>query len=60
MRQSPEFIPIKNLKFITVEEMKIAELEILKNVERHHFPEEFNSLEKPENEEPWIPFWLMA
>ena len=48
--QSTEFIPNKDLQFITVEEMKIAELAILKNVQRHHFPEEFKSLEKPENE----------
>ena len=48
--RTTESISIKHFQFITVEEMKTAEMEILKNVQRHHFPEEFKSLEKPENE----------
>ena len=48
--RTTESISIKDFQFITVEEMKTAQMKILKNVQRHHFPEEFKSLEKPENE----------
>ena len=40
---------MKDLCFITVEEMQIAELEILKTVQRYHYPEEFEELGKSKN-----------
>lgn len=48
-RESIEFTPILSLPLITVEEMEIAELEILRNVQQFHLPEELKSLSKSEN-----------
>ena len=42
--------PPRLLQFTTVSEMEAAELEILKNVQLHHFPEEIKSLGKPASE----------
>ena len=48
-RESVGSVRMKDLCFITIEEMQIAELEILKNVQRYHFPEELEVLGKSEN-----------
>ena len=48
-RESIRSVRMKDLCFITVEEMQTAELEILKNVQRYHFPEEFKELGKSKN-----------
>ena len=70
--QSTEFIPSNDLQFIAVEEMKIAEIEILKNVQRHHFLKNSSHLWSQKTAAllyklkraavfgAWISSWLMA
>ena len=49
-RKSIRYVQMKDMCFITVEEMQIVEIEILKNVQRYHFPEEFEVLGKSKND----------
>ena len=46
MRELIHPIPILSLPPITVSELEIAELEILRNVQQFHFPEELELLSK--------------
>ena len=48
-RESIRSVRMKDLCFITVEEIQIVEIQILKNVQRYHFPEEFEVLRKSKN-----------
>lgn len=47
--KSVETVPISSLLLITIDEMKCAELEILKSVQKFHFQEELESLNKSED-----------
>lgn len=47
--KSVETVPISSLPLITIDEMKCAELEILKSVQKFHFQEELESLDKSED-----------
>ena len=44
--KSVETVPISSLSLITIDEMECAELEILKSVQKFHFQEELESLNK--------------
>ena len=47
--KSVETVPISSLSLITIDEMECAELEILKSVQKFHFQEELESLNKSED-----------
>ena len=47
--KSVETVPISSLLLITIDEMECAELEILKSVQKFHFQEELESLNKSED-----------
>lgn len=42
--KSVTYIPLKSLPFITLEEMQFAEIEILRNVQHHHFAKDLKAL----------------